>query len=211
MDINNVREQIEKEKLVAVIRGFDKIEGIRLSETCIEGGMQIIEVAFTTPDAGDVLATLKKTHGNKVLLGAGTVLNASDCQEAINCGASFIVSPGFSKEVAKSCQKEGILYIPGCMTPTDMMQARSFDLPIVKLFPASVLGVSYLKAMKGPFPDLKFMATGGIKQENIHEWLDAGVCSVGLGSAVTGYGKNGDYNGMKETVRQLIDSVKGES
>lgn len=211
MDKNNVRKWIEKDKLVAVIRGLDKKEGIQLSNACVDGGIKIIEVAYTTPDASEVLATLKKTHHNHVLLGAGTVLNGNDCKEAIHHGASFIVSPGFSEDVADTCEKEGILYIPGCMTPSDMMRAMAYGLPIVKLFPASVLGVAYLQAMKGPFPALEFMATGGINQENIHAWLKAGACSVGLGSAITTYGKHGDYCGMKEAVQGLIDAVKGES
>ena len=135
-----------------------------------KGGVNCAEITFRTPVAAEAIALATKTFPN-MEIGAGTVVNVFQCQSAIDAGAAFVVSPGLSVEVAKLCADRGVTYYPGCVTPTEIMQALSLGLNVIKFFPAGLYGgVKAIKALSGPFPQVRFIPTGGIDTSNIAEY-----------------------------------------
>lgn len=137
-----------------------------------EGGINTAEITFRTPCARDAIALGVKLFPD-MNIGAGTVINAEQCEAALSAGAKFIVSPGFSKAVADVCKARGVNYFPGCVTPTEIMAALECGLTVLKFFPANVYGgLKALKALSGPFPQLKFIPTGGVDLSNLKEFLE---------------------------------------
>ena len=176
--LNRVREL----GIVPVIRGNSKDEALGYCKALIDGGIDILEVTFTIPNALDVFKELKDQLPDTATLGAGTVMDATTARLAILNGAKFIVSPGFSEEVAKMCNLYQVPYMPGCMTFTEMTKALEYGVDLIKLFPGSLPGPSYVKAIHGPLPQANIMPTGGVSLDNIADWFAAGVFAVGAGS-----------------------------
>lgn len=200
--------------VVAVVRGDSKEQTFKAAVACIEGGVKGIELTFTAPHADEVIAELNDKYPDKdqALIGAGTVLDASTARIAIIAGARFIVSPSFSKEVAKLCNLYSIPYIPGCMTPTDIQTALTYGSDIIKMFPGSVVGPSMISELHGPFPGLNIMVTGGVSLDNLKEWFDKGATVVGAGGNLVGPAKQGDFAKVTENAkayRKEIDSILG--
>jgi len=167
----NIYEQIKNYKLVPVVVINTIDEAIPTMEALVKGGLPVAEITFRTECAPEALKLIIKNYP-EALIGAGTVINAKQCEEAINSGAKFIVSPGLSAHVAEVCKKHNIPYIPGVATPTEIMQALDLDINVVKFFPASNLGgVKTLKAICSAFPQIEVMVTGGINEENVNEYL----------------------------------------
>ena len=167
----DIYEQIKNYKLVPVVVINSIDEALPTMEALIKGGLPVAEVTFRTACAPEALKLIIKNYP-EALIGAGTVINAKQCEEAINSGAKFIVSPGLSAHVAEVCKKHNIPYIPGVATPTEIMQALDLDINVVKFFPASNLGgVKTLKAICSAFPQIEVMVTGGINEENVNEYL----------------------------------------
>ena len=195
--------------VVAVIRANNEEEAIKISEACINGGIPAIELTFTVPGAADCIKTLKNTiPADKLIVGAGTVLDSETARAAILAGAEYIVSPGFDLETAKLCNRYQVPYLPGCMTITEIVRAMEAGCDIVKLFPGSLPGPSYVKAVKGPLPQANIMPTGGVNLNNVAEWINAGVVAVGTGSDLTGPAKKGDYEGVTKLAVQFVEAVK---
>ncbi len=141
-------------------------------DTLIEGDVPVAEICFRTPCAADCIRLAAKEYGEKVLVGAGTVINAAQCEEAIACGAKFIVSPGFSKSVCDVCKKHNVPYLPGVVTPTEIMEGIENGITTFKFFPAGVFGgLKAIKALAAAFPACKFMPTGGVDNSNIAEFV----------------------------------------
>ncbi|MBO4594139.1 MAG: bifunctional 4-hydroxy-2-oxoglutarate aldolase/2-dehydro-3-deoxy-phosphogluconate aldolase [Clostridia bacterium] len=135
------------------------------------GGINCAEITFRTACAEDAIALATKKFPD-MNIGAGTVVNAEQCNRALNAGAKFIVSPGLSEDVAKVCKENGVSYFPGCVTPTEIMRALDLGITVVKFFPSNVYGgLKAMKALSGPFPQVKFIPTGGIDSGNIDEYL----------------------------------------
>ena len=154
---------------VVVIKEID--EAIPMLSALCEGGLPIAEITFRTACAAEAIALGVKTFPD-MSIGAGTVINAEQAQRAIDAGAKFIVSPGLSAEVAEVCRAANIPYIPGCATPTEIMQAISLGMTTVKFFPANVYGgLNAIKALSAPFPQVTFLPTGGVDLSNIKEFL----------------------------------------
>lgn len=177
-----VLNRVSELGIVPVIRGNSKEEALGYCKALIDGGIDILEVTFTIPNALDVFKELKDQLPDTATLGAGTVMDATTARLAILNGAKFIVSPGFSEEVAKMCNLYQVPYMPGCMTFTEMTKALEYGVDLIKLFPGSLPGPSYVKAIHGPLPQANIMPTGGVSLENIEDWFDAGVYAVGAGS-----------------------------
>lgn len=195
--------------IVAVIRAKTADDALSLAEACIQGGITILEITFTVPLATQVINTLVSRHaGTPIVIGAGTVLDKISAKKARLAGASFIVSPGFDKETARYCQKNHMLHIPGCLTPTEIMKALAFDVTMVKLFPGSAFGPSYIKALKGPFPHIAIMPTGGVSLENIKTWVDAGATALGIGSDLSKGLDPNDWAGIANKARQYVDAFE---
>ena len=163
--------RIQNSKIVpvVVIKNLEDTEPM-LRALC-DGGLPVAEITFRTACAADAIR-LGCEKFPEMLIGAGTVINAEQANRAIDCGAKFIVGPGFAAEVAVVCRERGILYLPGCVTPTEIITAISYGVEIVKFFPCSNFGgLATIKALSAAFPTMKFLPTGGISEENVREYL----------------------------------------
>ena len=164
-------EIIKDLKLVPVVVIKDLADTEPTLGALCRGGLPVAEITFRTPCAGDAIK-LGCEKFPDMLIGAGTVINAEQCERALDCGAKFIVGPGFSAEVADVCAKRGVLYLPGCVTPTEIITAISYGLKTVKFFPCSNFGgLGTIKALSAAFPSMTFMPTGGISEDNVMEYL----------------------------------------
>ncbi len=154
---------------VVVIKDISETDG--LISALKRGGINCAEITFRTACAEDAIKYAAKNYPD-MNIGAGTVINGEQCERALKAGAKFIVSPGLSVEVAKICKEKNVPYYPGCVTPTEIMQAIELGFSVVKFFPANVYGgLKALKALSGPFPQLKFIPTGGVDLTNLKEFL----------------------------------------
>ena len=159
------------EKCIPVVVIKELSETTRIMKALRASGINNAEITFRTACAKEAIALASKEFPD-MLVGAGTVINAKQCNEALEAGAKFIVSPGLSVEVAKLCKKKNIPYYPGCVTPTEIMQALELGITVVKFFPANVYGgLKAMKALSAPFPQIKFIPTGGVDSANIDEFL----------------------------------------
>jgi 2-dehydro-3-deoxyphosphogluconate aldolase/(4S)-4-hydroxy-2-oxoglutarate aldolase len=148
----------------------------------------------------------------EMYLGIGTIKNGQMAQKFIDAGADFIICPGLVEDVAKIADKNNMLWVPGCMTPTEIIRAETLGAKMIKLFPGNILGPKFMSAIKALFPDLLFMPTGGVdlNKENISEWLKSGVCAVGMGSKLISKQllEEKNYQKIEELTRQAIDILK---
>lgn len=198
-------ERIINTGIVAVVRAESIEEAVRISSACIEGGVPAIEVTYTVPGATEVIKALKETFpADKLIVGAGTVLDATTARIAILAGAEYIVSPGFDEETAKLCNLYQIPYMPGCMTITEMMKAMQYGADIVKLFPGSAFGPSFVKAVKAPLPQANIMPTGGVSLENVEEWFKNGVVAVGAGGKLA----TGSSESITATAKAFVEKIR---
>ncbi len=164
-------EIIEKYRVIPVVVLKNLEETVPAITALTKGGLPVAEITFRTACAKDAIILAKKEFP-QMLIGAGTVINGSQCDEALKAGAEFIVSPGFSKEVMEVCNKHNIPYFPGCVTPTEIMEALSYGLDILKFFPAQVYGgLSAINALGAAFPQVRFIPTGGADNSNLAEYL----------------------------------------
>lgn len=175
--------QLLERRVIPVVRAETYVSARERIELLAAAGFRVIEVTLTIPDGLGLLAALTAQHPG-LHLGAGTVLNLNEADAAIQAGAQFIVSPGFSAAVAQACREHDSFYIPGVFTPTEVTAARAAGFSLVKLFPAAQLGPRYLTDLRGPFPHVHFMPTGGIKLADVPAWDAAGAFAVGLGSSL---------------------------
>lgn len=204
----NILKSLTDLGVVAVVRGKSKDEAIKISEASIKGGLNAIEVTFTTPNAESAIRELSDKFGDSAIIGAGTVLDSETARIAILAGAKFIVSPNFNKNIAKLCNRYGIPYLAGCMTITEVVNAIEYGVDIVKLFPGGAFGPSIVKDILGPLPYVSIMPTGGVSLANIGQWIDNGVVAVGIGSALYKPAETGDFEGVSKLAEEFVLAVK---
>lgn len=209
MEKEQVISKLTETGLVAVVRADNADEAIRISDACLEGGCNAIELTFTVPGAHKVIEALAAKYPNgEMLLGAGTVLDSETARIAILSGANYVVSPAFNAEAAKLCNRYRVPYIPGCMTITEVLTAMEAGVDIIKIFPADLFGPKIIKDIKGPLPQAKLMPTGGVDVSNVDQWIKAGAAAVGAGSSLTAGAKTGDYKKITETAKEFIEKIK---
>lgn len=206
----NILTKIAECGVVAVVRADSKVEAVNISEACVEGGIQGIEVTFTVQGADEVIKELAALYqdNNDVVIGAGTVLDATTARIAILAGAQFVVSPAFDQETASLCNLYQVPYMPGCMTLTEMKRALEAGVDIVKLFPGSAFGPDFVKAVKAPLPQINIMPTGGVSLDNVEQWIKNGCVAVGVGGNLLAPAKTGDFNKITEYAKQYIEKVQ---
>jgi 2-dehydro-3-deoxyphosphogluconate aldolase/(4S)-4-hydroxy-2-oxoglutarate aldolase len=181
----NKSEMLEKVKalgLLAVIRGPSPELTVKMVEALVAGGVLGIEITYSTPNAEDVVQTLAKKFGDSIVLGMGTLTKPEQAQSAKNAGAHFLVSPICEPNLVKGMVDSGLLTMAGALTPTEVFQAYTLGVDVIKIFPGSLGGPAYIKALKGPFPYIPMMPTGGVNAGNVAEWFATGVVAVGAGS-----------------------------
>ena len=209
MEKEQVISKLTETGLVAVVRADNADEAIRISDACLDGGCNAIELTFTVPGAHKVIEALAAKYPNgEMLLGAGTVLDSETARIAILSGANYVVSPAFNAEAAKLCNRYRVPYIPGCMTITEVLTAMEAGADIIKIFPADLFGPKIIKDIKGPLPQAKLMPTGGVDVSNVDQWIKAGAAAVGAGSSLTAGAKTGDYKKITETAKEFIEKIK---
>jgi len=169
-------------RVFAVIRARDGAGALNAVESIVRGGLTGIEITYTTPGAGDALAAAADRYGDAIVLGAGTIRTPAQAREAVAAGAEFLVSPGLDDGLVSAMRATGAVTMAGALTPTEVMRAEALGVDLVKVFPASLGGPSYLRSLRGPFPDTPFMPTGGVAVANLEEWFGAGAVAVGAGS-----------------------------
>ena len=209
----NITEKIKELKIVPVVVIKDIADAEPTLQALCEGGLPVAEITFRTACAADAIK-LGCEKFPEMLIGAGTVINAEQCNKAIDCGAKFIVGPGFAAEVAEVCKERGVLYLPGCVTPTEIITAISYGLETVKFFPCSNFGgLGTLRALSAAFPALTFMPTGGISLDNLEKYISAPmICACGGSYMVTAEliegGKWDEITDLCKKSREIITSAR---
>jgi len=203
-----VMARIRELKLVAVVRSTaEQVEP--LVRALLDGGVQAIEITFSVPRAPEMIARVRERFGEKVLLGAGTVLDAQKANDALAAGARYIVAPNTDLEVVRLCNARDVAVVPGAFTPTEIANAWRSGADCVKLFPAGALGISYLKAIRAPMPDIPIIPTGGVDVDNAADWLRAGAVALGVGSKLVLKDAlaAGDYARITERAQQFLEAI----
>lgn len=178
-----ILERIIAGKIVAIVRGAEPADVSKIADALTGGGIGVLEITLNSPGALTVIEELSNRADEQLLIGAGTVLNAEAAGDAIAAGAKFIISPLFDPAIIEVTKNSGAVSIPGALTPTEIFAAFKNGGDIIKVFP-SVAGSQYIKDIRGPFPHIPLMPTGGINLKNIHQYFQAGAVAVGLGSAL---------------------------
>ena len=193
---------LEQARLVAIVRLVDHSNVVEIVGTLCDAGVRFLEITVERPEGFRSIERVVEALGNRATIGAGTVLSVATVAQVADAGARFIVTPNTNpKVIAASCER-GLMVLPGAFTPTEVAAATSAGTRFVKLFPASTGGVAHLKALRGPFPGVKFVPTGGVTSENALSWLDAGAAAVAMGSnLVPG---SGELEGLFERARQAV-------
>ncbi len=196
--------------IVAIIRASSNEQLVSVARALLDGGIDIIEVTFTTPGVVEVISAVRKELGNKVLLGAGTVLDPETARTALLAGAEFLVSPCVNLDVIKLAHRYDKLVMPGAYTPTEIVTAWEAGADVVKLFPADIGGAPYLKALKGPLPQVRMMPTGGVNQQTLRDFVKAGACAVGLGSQLVEKDalERGDFARIRQLASEYVQLMK---
>ncbi len=171
--------------LVAVIRGPSPELTVRMVEALAAGGVTGIEITYTTPNAAEVVRALDRSFGDQILLGMGTLTDLAQAAEALDAGARYLVSPITDDALGRAMVATGLPVMIGALTPTEVFRAYQMGSDVVKLFPGSAVGPDYVKALRGPFPHIPFMPTGGVDENNLGAWFKAGVFAVGAGSQLS--------------------------
>jgi len=209
----NKQEVLEKVKdlgLLAVIRGPSAELTVQMVEALIKGGVLGIEITYSTPNAEEVVKTLSGKFGDKIVLGMGTLTKIEQAESAKNAGANFLVSPICEPTLVKSMVASGLLTMAGALTPTEVFQAYSLGTDVVKIFPGSLGGPAYVKALKGPFPYIPMMPTGGVSATNAADWFKAGVVAVGAGSELCppDLAKAGKFDEITQKAADFVAVIK---
>lgn len=169
---------------MGILRGLDLSSIEPLTETIISSGIKTIEITMNTPDAPKLIRRAVKISRGRLTIGAGTVLSGTDFKKAVDSGASFIVTPNLLRDIAELCVKGKIPVFPGALTPHEIYEAWSSGATMVKVFPAKFFGPSYFKEIKGPFPNIKLLACGGVNSTNIGSFFESGASAVAFGASI---------------------------
>jgi len=207
MDRIALVSELHQQRLVAVVRSKSADEAIALAHAAAEGGIKFVEITFSVPGALDVI---KELAGRKnVHVGAGTVLAPQQAERAIGAGAEFVVSPSLELNLIGVCHTANIACFPGAATPTEIVAAQRAHADLVKIFPADLAGGAYfIRQMRGPFPEVRFMVSGGVSLKNVAEYVQVGVTGICLGSSYLGnlLAEKGKKRFVKE-MQQFVNLV----
>lgn len=177
-------QQVSEGKIVAIMRGVKPEDAYNIAKALKKGGIKIFEVTLDSPNALEIIKQLSEEEGDDIVIGAGTVLDPESARMAIRNGATFVISPTMNTKTIEMTKRYGATSIPGCLTPTEMLTAYEYGADIVKVFPAGTMGPRYFKDVLGPLAQIPLMATGGINEKNILDFLETGIVAVGLGSSL---------------------------
>src|SRR5438874_4816961 len=196
--------------IVAVVRSPDSLQLVEAARALADGGVTVVEITMTVPDALDVLREVRLALGERLLLGAGTILDPETARAALLAGAEYLVAPTLNLDVIRLCQRYDKLVMPGAFTPTEILAAWEAGADIVKVFPADVVGPAFFKAMRGPLPQVRLMPTGGVDLTTAASFLQAGACCLGVGGQLVEPKAvaEGNFDRIRELARQYVAIVK---
>ena len=211
MTIEQVIQRIREVGIIPVVRAANAVDAGHAVDAVQAGGIPIVEITLTVPDAPSLIRQLVKSHGDKVLIGAGTVLTAEQADACLDAGAQFLVSPGLSIAVLETAERRTTLAIPGALSPTEIMSATSQGAKLLKIFPCGSLGgAKYLKSLRGPFPNLSFIPTGGVNTSNAAEFLAAGAFALGIGAELVDPAalREGKFDKITGAAKEFVEAVQ---
>ena len=196
--------------IVSIVRAPSGDQLVDVARALLDGGIDVIEVTFTVPGVLDVIRDVHSALGDRILLGAGTVLDPESARAAILAGAEFIVTPTVNRDVIELCNRYDKVVMPGGFTPTEVLSAWEAGADVVKVFPADSVGPAHLKALKGPFPQIRMLPTGGVNLETIGDFVRAGASAVGLGSALVEKDAlaRGDMDRIRDLAAQYVAAMR---
>ncbi len=219
MSRDSIIARVEAEKLIAIVRGIKKEHLIDMAEAMYAGGVRLLEITYSANGAvsdeetADGIRMLKSHLGDRMGIGAGTVLTERQVELTAAAGGEFIISPDANPDVIRKTVSLGLVSIPGALTPTEAQAAHRAGADFVKLFPVISLGVPYVKAIRAPLSHIKFLAVGGVDEHNMKDYLAAGVCGFGIGSNIVNKAmiESGDYAGVTALTKAFTDALGKES
>lgn len=208
-DRRQVLDDIVEGGVVAVLRASDADRAVVAGGALIEAGVRSIEVTFTVPGAPSVIAELRARHGDRAVIGAGTVTSPEHVDAAIGAGAEFLVAPGHRDEVTEAAVRSGAVTMIGAFTAGEVMAVTASGADVVKFFPGGLAGPAGIKALRGPFPQARFVPTGGVSAHNLGEWFAAGAIAVGAGSelAPAAAVESGDVAAIDARAREFLAAL----
>ena len=207
---------IEEEKIIVIVRGVEKEKLIPLAEAMYKGGIRLLEITYSQSGApsdeeiADSIRLLSEHFKGRMLIGSGTTLTERQVELTKNAGGTFIISPDVNVELIKKTRELSLVSIPGALTPTEITTAHAAGADFVKLFPITNLGVSYFKAISAPLSAVKYLAVGGIDENNMKEYLDAGIKGFGIGSNIVNKKmiSANEFEKITELAKKYVEAVK---
>ena len=202
--------EVERAGIVAVIRMKEPEKLRSVIDAIAEGGVRALEITMTVPGAIEIIRQVAPTLPAGFTFGAGTVVDAETVHRVVDAGARFIVSPVFRRSVIDACQVRNVASMPGCFTPTEILDAWDAGADVVKVFPATTLGPGYLKDIHGPLPHVKLMPTGGVTLDNAGDWIRAGAVAVGVGTSLLDSKAiaSGDFRTLRSNAERIVANVR---
>lgn len=206
-----IRDRIVDSGVIAVLRGVDEDRIVPVARAIHDAGVDALEITADGTRAAEKIAAVdRELADTDAVVGAGTVLDASSAQAAIDAGASFVVSPHTDADVVRTCNRHGVLVAPGVMTPTEAVTAMEAGADLLKMFPASTVGPGHIGALAGPLGDVDIVPTGGVSRDNVADFFDAGAVAVGAGGAIVDDAAiaDGDMDRVRETAASFVEAVE---
>ncbi|MGL4696917.1 ketohydroxyglutarate aldolase [Enterococcus larvae] len=197
---NTIINRIVETKIMAIVRVETVERAMEIAEGCLAGGVDCLEISYTLPNAGEVISALNEQYGDRLVIGAGTVLDSETARLAILAGAKFVIAPNYKEEVCRLCNRYQIPYMPGCTSMTEMIEAMEAGAAMIKAFPISgYYGPSLVPTLKTPLPYMPILSSGGVTLKNVGTWADTAIDCIGVGSLLT----KGTTEEIAENARQL--------
>jgi 2-dehydro-3-deoxyphosphogluconate aldolase/(4S)-4-hydroxy-2-oxoglutarate aldolase len=211
MTKDDVLKRLEEIGVIPVVRAASAEEAVAVAEAIGEGGIPVLEITLTVPGAVKVISELRQRFGDQVLVGAGTVLDPEAAGDCIKAGARFIVSPALNLQTIQLCNREGIVILPGALTPTEVVTAWNAGADAVKVFPCSAVGgAKYLRALKAPLPQIRLVPTGGVSLATAGDFIAAGAWALGVGADLVNNEaiRSGDRESVISAARKYVQAVQ---
>lgn len=211
MDREQGLEALRRTRIIVIVRGLEPEHMTNLAEALYDGGIRVMEVTLNSPGALKAIGDLQDKLGERMYVGAGTVLDTDDAERALAAGASFLVTPNMEEDVIRLAAARNVPIFPGAMTPTEVVKAWRAGATAVKLFPSASLGLGYIKELQGPLGHIPMIAVGGVKEDNIRQFMDAGCYAVGIGGSLVQLSdiRSGRLDLITDKARRLLAAAHG--
>jgi 2-dehydro-3-deoxyphosphogluconate aldolase/(4S)-4-hydroxy-2-oxoglutarate aldolase len=209
MKAQQVYKLIREEKIIVIARGVRIDQVVNIAEALLAGGIKMLEITCNTDSVFEMIRMLREKMGDRICIGAGTVITTQLAEKAIEAGAEFIIAPDTNTDVIDYCVKHDVAILPGAATATEILAAKRHGAKMVKIFPASALGVNYIKALRGPIDDVDFVAVDGVRPENMAEFFAVGCIAIGVGASVVRkeFVEKGDWKAITEIARRYVEKL----